>query len=126
MGILSGISRVLSGGITKGITNKILDPLGLFKKRAPSAARVAAEKATADAQALANAELKKTQDAQAQYQQAMLNMQKNSAELQASNSSSLDTETISNVVAGGSADAVDPKKRKSIGAGISSQLGINV
>ena len=126
MGWLSGIA-----GAIGGLAGKLLDPVGalagkvaggLFKKPDNSVAEAAAAKAKAEA----TAELRKTQDAQAQYQQSMLNMQKNSQQLSASNQLSMDTQTLSNVVVGGTAAENEPLKKKPVGAGIASSLGINV
>lgn len=85
--------------------------------------------AAAEAEAKAAEQYKATADAQTSYQQSMLNMQREAQSLSANNGADLTTSNISNVVAGGTADATSYdssalKKRK--GGGLSSQLGINV
>lgn len=106
-----------------GIGRAFKKVFGMYNDKRPAQA---AEAEAKEAQLDAAAQLKKTNDAQAAYQQSMLNMQNNAATLESSNKMNLNTETLSNVVVAGTADETDLLKKKPLGAGIASQLGINV
>lgn len=124
MGLFSKIKKLA----TLGMGSKA-DPLGRFLGLGAKAA-IRPDTSVEDARAKAEAELAKTDLAQKTYQQAMLNMQKEAANLASNNRADLSTDTVNNVVAGGSAAAVDNSIRKrkagSPFKGVASQLGINV
>lgn len=83
------------------------------------------EKAAADAKAAQEA----SDATMRQYQTSMQNMQINAQNLTDANRKDLSTDTVSNVVAGGSADAsaADAKKKKMLPTGgIAASLGINL
>lgn len=92
-------------------------------------AQRAAEQANKQAKAAADAALAQQQATAAQqkaYQDSLLNIQKESGVLNAANKE-LATDTVSNVVAGGSADAADATlKKKRVSGGIAASLGINL
>jgi hypothetical protein len=91
-------------------------------------AQNAANKAAADAKAAqdaAAAQQAAVAAQQKQYQDSLLNIQKESGVLNAANQE-LSTNTVSNVVAGGTADSTDAAlKKKRLGTGIAASLGIN-
>lgn len=82
---------------------------------------------TAKAQADALAQQEAALAQQRAYQESMINMQKENGVLNAANRE-LSTDTVSNVVAGGTADSTDAemRKKKLGGPGIAASLGINV
>lgn len=105
---------------------------GLFGNSAQHQAEDAAEAAAkADAaRKLAEAQAAETARQQAEYQQSLINMQRESLNLQANNKADLGTDASSNVVAGGTAndvsDATAKKKKLVDTSSMSAQLGINV
>lgn len=100
--------------------------LGIDARRNAQAQADAQAKATAKAQADALAQQEAAAAQQKAYQESMLNMQKESGVLSAANQE-LSTDTVSNVVAGGTADNADATlKKKKVSTGIAASLGINV
>lgn len=100
--------------------------LGIDARRNAQDQAAAQAKATQAAQDAALAQQEQAAAQQAQYNTAMLNMQKESGVLSATNHE-LSTDTVSNVVAGGTADSTDAAlKKRRMGNGIAASLGINV
>jgi hypothetical protein len=101
--------------------------LGIDARRNAQAQAEAQAKATAEAQAKALELQQQAEAQQKQYQDAMLNMQNNAGILNDANQE-LSTDTVSNVVAGGTADATDTStlKKKRVSTGIAASLGINI
>jgi hypothetical protein len=101
--------------------------LGIDARR--NAENEAKKQAEATAKAAADAQKLQEQVAaqQKQYQDAMQNMQHENGVLNAANQE-LSTDTVSNVVAGGTADSMDASvlKRKRVSTGIAASLGINI
>jgi hypothetical protein len=103
--------------------------LGIDARR--NAQKQAEEQAKATAKAAADAQALQEQVAAQQktYQDSMLNMQRENTEL-ASVNKELSTDTVANVVAGGTADEAASgdllKKKQRIGTGLAATLGINV
>jgi hypothetical protein len=115
--------KILTGAGTK------FDPIGLWGDggRAENAAKArltAAQAATEQARKLAEAQALATSATQKEYEQSLRDIATNAAKISEANASTADMGNITNVIAGGTADALTRKKKKA--ETLSSQLGINV
>lgn len=102
--------------------------LGIDARRNAEATAKKQAADTAAAEAAAEAQRMETARKQAEYQQTLQNIQQNNQSLTNSNQT-LGTDTANNVLAGGSADAAAPRKKRTpmgSGAGVAAVLGINV
>lgn len=101
------------------------------KEAAAAAAEAEAQRKTDEARAAALAQAEATAKQQREYQQSLMNMQREAQALSSNNASDLSNDASANIVVGGSADQQDNdallKKRKTgQGTGMAAQLGINV